>query len=778
MRRSPTEPRRDAGSTALATLKVMSPFAAEAAGIPGVSVDEMCSVCGSGGRLLLCARCPLAFHLTCINPPLDKDPDEMWCCRRCSTPPGFGDLQSKNEKSGLPALFHHIAMHAKGANPIVYVLPPSLSQIYANESSNSDWLRCVNCGKLRRVKEGLLSECLLSDWNCSQPYWQAGTISCSKHEDRSSLTVREAFRLRRVTREVDFLEFFGPNDLPPLVVQADGGCKPLPERKKKRELLIAKVKNEKQSTVKEAAEYCVSKDDFREFLPKLNIDSFMEQQSIRLGTLNAALFPANPQTRGALQTVMPDPAVSKRQQIKRTPKTRPSSEGGAGTVARSEKAHQEGKEEDTEIVVVSSSNACRGTPTAPKQSRSSNLATSRSTPSGTRKPGPAPQPTKRARPKAQQKSFDASADSNRNSAPANRTSACSDIRTTFPAERTMEPAEMGAGRDAFEQAEQRETLMSSLTSQANSGNAASRARAALPDRFGDRRAVNLGDKRSDSESASAREERSPKRRVAALPPPVRTSAGTGFQEWGADEEVGAGRLYERHGHLNVGPGVFQAGMNHDVREPETIGVQRQYQIQYGYHPMRAVPHHEVPAWQDRVPPLMYPDSMAEAGGTVRQHRYKAPGHGLSVAAEHNMMRGGAPTDSDVRRERSFDAGRHEASARAPPPRSHHPRHDQNANGRQPSSSPSANGAECRRTGGIGEHSAGVAGGARDIQPLVAMIATYNLEPEAEDFLVELALDKDKDLLILFDSFSSQPDRFKRHALRLLLNRRPDLSGKT
>ncbi|KAJ0259634.1 Acyl-CoA N-acyltransferase with RING/FYVE/PHD-type zinc finger domain-containing protein [Hirschfeldia incana] len=51
--------------------------------------DDMCSVCGDGGDLLLCAGCPQAFHTACLK--FQSMPEGTWYCSSCSD----GSLSSK-----------------------------------------------------------------------------------------------------------------------------------------------------------------------------------------------------------------------------------------------------------------------------------------------------------------------------------------------------------------------------------------------------------------------------------------------------------------------------------------------------------------------------------------------------------------------------------------------------------------------------------------------------------------------------------------------------------
>ena len=45
--------------------------------------QDYCDVCKQGGEIILCDGCPRAFHLVCLEPPLDKPPEGWWPCPVC-----------------------------------------------------------------------------------------------------------------------------------------------------------------------------------------------------------------------------------------------------------------------------------------------------------------------------------------------------------------------------------------------------------------------------------------------------------------------------------------------------------------------------------------------------------------------------------------------------------------------------------------------------------------------------------------------------------------------
>ena len=55
-------------------LSAFSPFAAATVQMESVKSSDVCAVCGAGGTLITCGRCPLGFHLRCVHPPLKAAP--------------------------------------------------------------------------------------------------------------------------------------------------------------------------------------------------------------------------------------------------------------------------------------------------------------------------------------------------------------------------------------------------------------------------------------------------------------------------------------------------------------------------------------------------------------------------------------------------------------------------------------------------------------------------------------------------------------------------------
>ncbi|XP_010528338.1 PREDICTED: uncharacterized protein LOC104805464 [Tarenaya hassleriana] len=58
--------------------------------------DDMCTICGDGGDLLLCAGCPQAFHTTCLK--FQSKPEGTWYCSSCNDKP----VSSRKVSAGDP----------------------------------------------------------------------------------------------------------------------------------------------------------------------------------------------------------------------------------------------------------------------------------------------------------------------------------------------------------------------------------------------------------------------------------------------------------------------------------------------------------------------------------------------------------------------------------------------------------------------------------------------------------------------------------------------------
>nr|BAF00696.1 hypothetical protein [Arabidopsis thaliana] len=60
--------------------------------------DDMCSICGDGGDLLLCAGCPQAFHTACLK--FQSMPEGTWYCSSCNDGPISSKKATTTDPSG------------------------------------------------------------------------------------------------------------------------------------------------------------------------------------------------------------------------------------------------------------------------------------------------------------------------------------------------------------------------------------------------------------------------------------------------------------------------------------------------------------------------------------------------------------------------------------------------------------------------------------------------------------------------------------------------------
>jgi hypothetical protein len=49
-----------------------------------VSIYDVCPGCYDGGELLMCDTCPFSWHIKCLYPPLDENPEGFWQCPLCT----------------------------------------------------------------------------------------------------------------------------------------------------------------------------------------------------------------------------------------------------------------------------------------------------------------------------------------------------------------------------------------------------------------------------------------------------------------------------------------------------------------------------------------------------------------------------------------------------------------------------------------------------------------------------------------------------------------------
>lgn len=222
-------------------LSTFSPFAAVASGMEGVTSTSVCAVCGAGGNLTACSRCPLAFHMNCIDPTMrgvQRTATSPWFCNACKA-------VKRHDTSCLwrPALlppplpspetgFARLIADAKDGNPIDMVFNPTLFNFYRSQCG-TDWLRCRKCGQIRIAGEGVLTESVHIPFDCSYAFWAPeGARNCSpvpltQAQKSDAVKAVEQYRRNR-SRRRNALFFYGFGEenrtdygFPPLNVDND-----------------------------------------------------------------------------------------------------------------------------------------------------------------------------------------------------------------------------------------------------------------------------------------------------------------------------------------------------------------------------------------------------------------------------------------------------------------------------------------------------------------------------------------------------------------------------
>jgi hypothetical protein len=87
--------------------------------------DDFCSACGGTGTVICCDRCPLSFHYTCVNPPIDSpgDDDSSWFCNKCQA-------AQKPPPPHPRSLFSDFLNNIDRRNPAAFQLPKDIQTYY------------------------------------------------------------------------------------------------------------------------------------------------------------------------------------------------------------------------------------------------------------------------------------------------------------------------------------------------------------------------------------------------------------------------------------------------------------------------------------------------------------------------------------------------------------------------------------------------------------------------------------------------------------------------
>ncbi|PFH47177.1 hypothetical protein AMATHDRAFT_68300 [Amanita thiersii Skay4041] len=89
------------------------------------SNEDHCSSCRSQGILVYCDSCPKAFHLACLDPPLDKidDGDSRWYCPACT-------MRKHPPRKPPPSLLSPLIYQVETSIPSEFQLPDDIRNFY------------------------------------------------------------------------------------------------------------------------------------------------------------------------------------------------------------------------------------------------------------------------------------------------------------------------------------------------------------------------------------------------------------------------------------------------------------------------------------------------------------------------------------------------------------------------------------------------------------------------------------------------------------------------
>ncbi|KAF8636483.1 hypothetical protein AX17_003298 [Amanita inopinata Kibby_2008] len=105
--------------------KVVSLHSPEPPMIMTSNNEDHCSSCRSQGILVYCDGCPRAFHLLCLDPPLEKvdDGDSRWYCPACI-------VRKQPPRKPPPSLLSPLIYQVETSIPTEYQLPDDIRNFY------------------------------------------------------------------------------------------------------------------------------------------------------------------------------------------------------------------------------------------------------------------------------------------------------------------------------------------------------------------------------------------------------------------------------------------------------------------------------------------------------------------------------------------------------------------------------------------------------------------------------------------------------------------------
>ncbi|KAF9052736.1 hypothetical protein BJ165DRAFT_1400148 [Panaeolus papilionaceus] len=87
--------------------------------------EDHCSSCRSYGALVYCDGCPRAFHLWCLDPPMEgvDDGDTRWFCPMCAA-------RKNPPRKPPPSLLSPLIHHLQTSNPVEFQLPEDIRSYF------------------------------------------------------------------------------------------------------------------------------------------------------------------------------------------------------------------------------------------------------------------------------------------------------------------------------------------------------------------------------------------------------------------------------------------------------------------------------------------------------------------------------------------------------------------------------------------------------------------------------------------------------------------------
>ncbi|KAF7338578.1 Histone deacetylase associated PHD protein-2 [Mycena venus] len=88
-----------------------------------INNEDHCSSCRSHGALVYCDGCPRAFHLWCLNPPMERIDEDRWFCPACV-------IKKHPPRKPPPGLFSPLIQLVQTSIPTEYQLPEEVRTFF------------------------------------------------------------------------------------------------------------------------------------------------------------------------------------------------------------------------------------------------------------------------------------------------------------------------------------------------------------------------------------------------------------------------------------------------------------------------------------------------------------------------------------------------------------------------------------------------------------------------------------------------------------------------